>query len=199
MPARVVAVCRDTDHRFSKPAQAAITLVAGLGVEGDAHSGTTVKHRSRVRKDPAQPNLRQVHLIHSELFAQAAERGYALAPGDLGENITTAGLDLLVLPVGTRVRIGDAVLRVTGLRNPCQQINAFRPGLLRVVVGRPDGVRTDSEVRLGPTGGALTVDGQPVVRKAGIMAVVETGGVVRPGDVITVEIPAGPPHPLTPV
>ena len=174
MSAAVTAVSRDGEHRFSKPVVPAITLLAGLGVEGDAHAGTTVQHRSRVAVDPTQPNLRQVHLIHEELFAELAEAGFAVKPGDLGENVTTAGLDLLALPRGTLLRLGaDAVVEVTGLRNPCKQIDGFRTGLLKRVVGRD-------------SAGA-------VVRKAGIMGVVVSGGRVAPGDPIAVELPA-PPH-----
>lgn len=171
---RIVAVARDEGHRFSKPALPAIRLLAGLGVEGDAHCGETVKHRSRVRADPTQPNLRQVHLIHAELFDELARSGFSIRPGDMGENLTTRGIDLLGLPVGARLRLGgQAVIEVTGLRNPCTQIEAFRPGLLAAVLGR----RADGTL----------------VRKAGIMAIVRDGGVVRPGDAIEIALPA-PPH-----
>lgn len=171
---RIVAVARDEGHRFSKPVLPAIRLLAGLGVEGDAHCGETVKHRSRVRVDPTQPNLRQVHLIHAELFDELARSGFSIRPGDMGENLTTRGIDLLGLPVGARLRLGgQAVIEVTGLRNPCTQIEAFRPGLLAAVLGR----RAD----------------RTLVRKAGIMAIVRDGGVVRPGDAIEIALPA-PPH-----
>ncbi|WP_328911934.1 MULTISPECIES: MOSC domain-containing protein [unclassified Streptomyces] len=173
----VIAVSRDATHRFSKVNQNSIRLVAGLGVEGDAHLGVTVQHRSRVARDPTQPNLRQVHLIHSELFDELRTAGYEITPGDLGENVTTRGLDLLGLPVGTRLRIGaDALIEVTGLRNPCLQIEHFRSGLLRQVVGRDE------------TGA--------VVRKGGIMSVVLEGGDIRPGDPIAVILPAAPHRPL---
>ena len=175
--ARVVSVSSDDEHRFSKPRRDAITLVAGLGVEGDAHFGATVQHRSRVRRDPSQPNLRQVHLIHRELFAEVDAD---LTPGELGENITTEGLDLLDLPEGAVLRLGtDAVVEVTGLRNPCVQIDRFEPGLLKQVVG------TDTEGR--------------TVRKTGVMGVVLVGGVVQPGDPISVELPDGALEPLEPV
>lgn len=175
--ATVVAVSRDGDHQFSKPQTQEILLLAGLGVHGDAHAGTTVRHRSRVAADPTQPNLRQVHLIHAELFAELDARGFAVHPGQLGENITTRNLDLLALPCGTQLRIGPkAVVEVTGLRNPCAQINAFQPGLLNAVLGR-DG------------------NGE-VVRKAGIMGIVVTGGRVAPGDGIVVCLPAEPHHAL---
>ncbi|MFJ4692959.1 MOSC domain-containing protein [Streptomyces sp. NPDC088766] len=176
MNGTVTAVSSNGEHSFTKPNRDSITLLAGLGVEGDVHAGVTVKHRSRVAQDPTQPNLRQVHLIHEELFAEVGAAGFTVAPGDLGENITTRGIDLLGLPVGTLLRIGEAVLEVTGLRNPCLQIDNFEEGLLKQVVGR-DGA------------GA-------VVRKAGIMSVVKDGGAVRPGDVITAELPTGPHRPL---
>ena len=176
----VVAVSRDRDHRFSKPLVDEVVLVAGWGIEGDAHAGTTVQHRSRVARDPSQPNLRQVHLIHAELFDEVADAGFAVAAGQMGENVTTRGVDLLALPQDTLLHLGDeACVRVTGLRNPCQQINGFEPGLLRAVLGRDE-------------------DGT-VVRKGGVMSVVVTGGTVRPGDPIRVELPAGAPQPLQPV
>lgn len=173
----VTAVSSNAEYSFSKPNRASITLLAGLGVEGDVHAGVTVKHRSRVAQDPTQPNLRQVHLMHEELFDELGEQGFDVAPGELGENITTRGIELLGLPVGTLLRLGDeAVVEVTGLRNPCLQIDAFQAGLLKKVVGRDEAGN--------------------VVRKGGIMSVVRTGGVVRPGDPITVELPAEPHRPL---
>jgi MOSC domain-containing protein YiiM len=180
MPPSVIAVSSSPTHRFSKQVLPEIVLVAGHGVEGDAHAGVTVKHRSRVAKDPSRPNLRQVHLMHSELFAAIAESGIAVRPGEMGENITTIGLDILALPTGTRLRIGaDAVVEITGLRNPCAQIEAFAPGLLaQVVERRPDGA---------------------LVRKAGVMGVVLAGGTVRSGDPISVELPAEPHVALAPV
>ncbi len=154
-----------------------IRLLAGLGVEGDAHSGTTVKHRSRVAVDPTQPNLRQVHLLHAELFDEVATGGFALRPGDLGENITTRGIDLLGLPRGTRLHIGaSAIVEVTGLRNPCIQIDRFQPGLLAAVLDR------DSRGR--------------IIRKAGIMGVVVAAGDVSAGDSIGIELPPLPHHAL---
>jgi MOSC domain-containing protein YiiM len=180
MGAIVTAVSRSAAHRFSKPNKGAIRLLAGLGVEGDAHAGATVKHRSRVARDPAQPNLRQVHLIHAELHDELLAAGFAVSPGAMGENVTTRGLDLLALPTGTRLRLGaDAVVEVTGLRNPCRQLDRFRPGLMAAVLDR------DAEGRL--------------VRKAGIMGVVLAGGAVRPGDAVRVELPPGPHRPLLPV
>ena len=174
---RVIALARDGDHRFSKCSAPQLRLIAGQGVEGDAHCGATVKHRSRVAVDPTQPNLRQVHLIHAELFAELAARGFAVSAGELGENITTQDIDLLALPRGTVLRIGEeAQLEVTGLRNPCGQIERFQPGLLAAVLDR------------GPGG--------EVIRKAGIMAVVRTGGLVQCGDAIVIELPELPHLPL---
>ncbi|MFI6931861.1 MOSC domain-containing protein [Streptomyces sp. NPDC050287] len=173
MNAIVTAVSSNGAYSFTKPNRDSVTLLAGLGVEGDVHAGVTVKHRSRVARDPTQPNLRQVHLIHEELFAELGEEGFAVKPGELGENITTRGIDLLGLPVGALLRVGDeAVLEVTGLRNPCLQIDSFQKGLLSQVVGRDDAGN--------------------IVRKAGIMSIVKEGGTVRPGDTIRTELPSGP-------
>ncbi|MET8628848.1 MOSC domain-containing protein [Kitasatospora sp. NPDC004669] len=177
MGGTVVAVSSNAEYSFSKPNREGITLLAGFGVEGDVHAGATVKHRSRVAQDPTQPNLRQVHLIHRELLTELGESGYGVAPGALGENITTEGLDLLGLPVGAVLRIGpEAEVEITGLRNPCAQIDDYRSGLLKQVVGRAE-------------------DGT-IVRRAGIMGVVRAGGPVGPGDTITVELPAAPHRPL---
>jgi MOSC domain len=177
MQGEIIAVSRNGEHKFTKSNQAAIELVAGLGVRGDAHSGATVKHRVRVREDATRPNLRQVHLIHSELFEELAAAGYDLFPGAIGENVTTRGLKLLDLPTGTRLHLGSsAIVEVTGLRNPCRQIDAFRPGLMSAVLERdPDG-----SVRI----------------KSGIMGIVLQGGEVRPGDIIRAELPDGPHRPL---
>ncbi len=167
-------------HGFSKEPVRTIRLVAGYGVAGDAHAGASVKHRSRVARDATQPNRRQVHLIHGELFAELAEQGLSVAAGDLGENITTQGIDLLALPRGTRLRIGgSAVVVVTGLRNPCSQLDTFRPGLMAALIGKD-------------------ANGQ-IVRKAGIMGIVVLGGEVRPGDQITPDFPATPHERLQPV
>jgi len=180
MNAVVTAVSRSARHTFSKPTQLSIRLVTGLGVEGDAHLGETVKHRSRVRKNPLAPNLRQVHLLHEELFAELRERGFDVAAGAIGENVTTRGLDLLALPAGTRLRLGgDAVIEVTGLRNPCSQLDDFQPGLMAATLER-------------------AADGR-LLRKSGVMAIVLAGGDVRPGDAIAVELPPGEPRPLEPV
>ena len=177
MDGSVTAVSRSGEHGFSKFTRPSIRLLAGLGVEGDAHLGVTVQHLSRVQQDPTQPNLRQVHLIAEELLEEVRAKGYDVSPGRLGENVTTTGIDLLALPTGSRLRLGaEAVVEVTGLRNPCLQIDNFRPGLLKEVVGRDEAGN--------------------VIRKAGIMAVVVDGGEVRPGDPVTVELPAGPHRPL---
>jgi MOSC domain-containing protein YiiM len=176
----VAAVAQCGTHRFSKPTADAIQLVEGLGVEGDAHFGATVKHRSRVRRDPTQPNLRQVHLIHGELHDELRSRGFPVSPGDMGENVTTRGLDILALPAGTRLRLGSvATIEITGLRNPCSQLDGFMPGLMAATLDRD----TDGNL----------------IRKAGIMASVVIGGEVRPGDPIAVALPREPHRPLAPV
>lgn len=173
MAAHVLALSRSTTHSFSKPGVPSLSLLTGLGSEGDAHQGVLVKHRSRVAQNPNQPNLRQVHLIHAELLDELADKGFLIAPGELGENITTRGVQLLDLPEGTRLAVGgQAVIEVTGLRNPCKQIEAFRPGLLAAVLGRD-------------------VDGG-IVRKTGVMGIVLAGGMIRQGDEIGVELPAWP-------
>lgn len=176
----VTAVARSATHTLSKPNATSIRLLAGLGVESDAHLGVTVKHRSRVARDPSQPNLRQVHLIHSELFAELHAAGFKITAGQMGENVTTSGLDLLALPVGTRLHLGDAaVVEVTGLRNPCAQLDRIHPGLMKATLDRD-------------TAGNL-------IRKAGIMGIVLVGGEVRPGDPIEAELPPLPHQPLIPV
>jgi MOSC domain-containing protein YiiM len=173
MPSIVVALATSVGHSFSKRSVDAVRLIAGIGVEGDAHAGATVKHRSRVAVDPTQPNLRQVHLIHAELLDELRARGFGISAGDLGENVLTRGIALLDLPVGACLRLGaEAVVEITGLRNPCAQIEQFRPGLLAAVLDR------DAE------GG--------LVRKSGIMGVVRSGGAVRVGDAIDVTLPALP-------
>lgn len=174
MGALVLAVHRDDRHRFSKRASERIHLLRGLGVEGDAHCGATVQHRSRVAQDPHQPNLRQVHLIHAELFDELSAKGFSVQPGELGENITTRAIDLLALPVGTELHIGaEAVLTLTGLRNPCSQIERFHAGLLSAVLEH------DTDGRL--------------IRKAGVMAVVNRPGWIAPNDPIAILLPT-PPH-----
>ena len=168
-----MAVARNPEHGFSKAPESSIRLIEGLGVEGDAHAGITVKRRSRVARNPTQPNLRQVHLIQSEVLEALRSGGFHVAAGSLGENVTTSGIDLLGLPVGSLLRIGEsAVVRLTGLRNPCSQIEDFHEGLLAAVIERD-------------TAGH-------VVRKTGVMSVVVAGGVVRPGDTVRVELPLEP-------
>lgn len=176
----VIAVSLDGAHRFSKDTRAEVRLLTGLGVEGDAHLGETVQHRSRVARDPSQPNLRQVHLMHAELFDELAAKGFTVRPGEMGENVTTQGVDLLGLPTGTRLRLGaTALIEITGLRNPCSQLDGLQPGLMKAVLDRD-------------------ADGN-LIRKAGVMAIVLADGIVRPGDVIAVELPAAPHQPLVPV
>jgi len=173
----VVAVSRDSEHRFSKAIADEITLRKGFGVEGDTHAGVTVQHRSRVAVDPTQPNLRQVHVIHAELHDDLRAQGFAVEAGQMGENVTTRGLDLLALPAGTLLRLGpDAVVEVTGLRNPCNQINDFRSGMLKAVLDKDE-------------------QGH-VIRKAGIMAIVVRSGSVKTGDPIRVDLPDQPHRPL---
>ncbi len=180
MNGRVVAVSLSPAHTMSKSNGDEIRLVAGLGVAGDAHSGGTVQHRSRVAQDPSQPNLRQVHLIHSELHAELRQRGFPIVSGQMGENITTAGIDLLGLPTGTLLRVGDeVVIEITGLRNPCAQLETIQKGLMKAVLDR------DEHGNL--------------IRKAGIMGVVVSGGIVHPDDAIHVEFPDGEHRPLEPV
>ena len=170
----VVAVSRSPGHTMAKPNVDAITLLEGLGVEGDAHCGVTVKHRSRVARDPTQSNLRQVHLVHAELHDELRAAGFDVVPGRMGENVTTRGIDLLGLPVGARLRLGaDAVVEITGLRNPCGQLDGIQPGLRSATIERGAG----DEI---------------VERRAGIMGIVIAGGVVRRGDAIAVDLPAAP-------
>lgn len=177
MSAIVVGVSRNSEYSFTKPSRAVIRLLAGLGVEDDVHAGTLVKHRSRIARDPTKPNLRQVHLMPQELFTDLARAGFTVRAGDLGENITTSGIDLLGLPTSTLLQIGaEAIVQVTGLRNPCKQINGFQHGLLKQVVFRDDAGN--------------------IVRLTGIMGVVMRGGEVRPGDPIGITLPPAPHRPL---
>jgi MOSC domain-containing protein YiiM len=177
---KVEAVSTGAIHGIGKENTGAIRLIAGLGVDGDIHAGKTVKHRSRVRKDPHQPNLRQVHLIHTELHDELADQGFDVRPGQMGENVTTSGVELLALPTGARLRLGsDAVVEVTGLRNPCSQLDEIAPGLMKAVLARGSNLE--------------------VIRKSGVMGVVLQDGEVRPGDPIEVELPAEPHVPLSPV
>lgn len=176
MTPEIVAVCCAAENGFTKPTRDRIDLVAGLGVAGDAHNGKTVQHLYLMKKDATAPNLRQVHLMHAELFDELADRGFAVRPGDIGENITTRGVDLLALPVGTRLTFGEASIELTGRRTPCVQIDRFQKGLMKALIDKDDA-------------------GQPVF-KAGVMAIVLQGGAVRPGDRIAVTLPDGPHRPL---
>jgi MOSC domain-containing protein YiiM len=180
MGAIVVAVSRSPRHRLHKAPADAIRLIEGIGVEGDAHAGETVQHRSRKRWRPRDPNLRQVHLIAAELFEELSGSGFAIAPGEMGENVTTHGIDLLALPRGARLRLGDeAVVEVTGLRNPCVQLDRWQDGLMEATLER-------------------TPDGE-LIRRAGVMGVVVAGGDVRPDDPVATELPSEPHEPLKPV
>ena len=172
----VVAVSTNSSHSFSKSNRAQIKLLAGLEVEEDAHCGHLVQHRSRVAKDPTQPNLRQVHLIHAELHEELNNAGFNVSPGQMGENITTRGIDLLKLPTHTRLHIREAIIQVTGLRNPCAQLDNFKPGLMAAVLDKDENGH--------------------LIRKAGIMGVVIAGGTISAGDSIEVELPPHPHHPL---
>jgi MOSC domain-containing protein YiiM len=176
----VAAVAARKAHRISKDAQLSIRLIAGQGVAGDAHCGQTVKHRSRVAKDPHQPNLRQVHLVQGELLDALSGSGLQILPAAMGENILTKGIDLLAMPEGTRLKIGlQAVVELTGLRNPCNQLNRLVPGLMAALIEQaPDG---------------------SLIRKAGVMGVVLQGGDVWPGDSIEITLPVSPHRPLQPV
>ncbi len=176
----VTAVWSAADHNMAKDPHPSIQLIAGIGVEGDAHAGQTVQHLSRVAKDPTQPNLRQIHLIHGELHDELQMRGFSVVAGQMGENITTRNIDLLGLPRGARLQIGaEAEIEVTGLRNPCHQLNKIEPGLMDATLDR------------APEGG--------LIRKAGVMAIVLSGGQIRPDDTISVTLPKEPHRPLKPV
>jgi len=180
MTAFVTAVSRDSEHNLSKPNRDSILLLAGLGIEGDAHMGRTVQHVSRTAREPELPNLRQVHLIHAELHDELHAAGFDLAAGQMGENITTRGVDLLALPRGARLYLGaTAIVEVTGLRTPCSQLDRLQPGLMAATLAH------DAQGNL--------------IRKAGIMSIVIESGEVRSGDSIRVELPVGPHEPLGPV
>ena len=179
MTGTVIAVAASPKHTMSKPVRGRVRLIEGHGIEGDAHMGTTVKHRSRVRVDPTAANLRQVHLMHAELFDELRTKDFDIGPGQMGENITTRGIDLLALPRGTRLHIGNAVIELTGLRNPCTQLDGIQPGLMEAVLERH------------PERG--------LIRKAGVMAVVLESGDVSVGDEVRVTLPASNHEPLKPV
>lgn len=171
---RVVSLSRSAAHTFTKAPCTMLRLITGLGVAGDAHAGSTVKHRSRVARDPTQPNLRQVHVIPSELLVELSRQGFDIRPGDIGENVLTAGIDLFALPRGTLLRLGaDAEIEITGLRNPCHQLDGFRAGLMQALLPRDEN-------------GKVTLRG-------GIMAVVVRGGTVHIDDAVAVTLPT-PPH-----
>lgn len=180
MTPTIIGLACDSEHRFSKRPCATLRLIAGLGVEGDAHVGVLVQHLSRMAKQPTAPNLRQVHLIHAELFDELAVAGFSVGPAQLGENVTTRAFDLLGLSQGTRLKLGaEAVIEITGLRNPCHQINGLAPGLMQAVLD-------------------YAADGS-LIRKSGVMAVVITGGLVAVGDGIQLQsVPLGHIQ-LTPV
>ena len=176
----ITSVSQSAGHTFSKKNQDRIVLLAGIGVEGDAHMGEKVKHRSRVEKDPDQPNLRQVHLIHAELHDELRMKGFDVLAGQMGENVTTRGVDLLGLPTGTRLRLGSAaIVEITGLRNPCYQLDNFQNGLLKACVDKDE-------------------EGN-IIRKAGVMSIVLIGGEVCVGDSVRIELPPKPHQPLKPV
>ena len=178
--ATIISLASDGQHRFSKQLARSLTLLAGLGVSGDAHMGTRVQHLSRVKQNPNQPNLRQVHLIHAELFDELTAEGFAIEPGQMGENVTTRGIDLLGLSAGTRLRLGTvALIEITGLRNPCHQLNGLAPGLMAATLDR-------------------SAEGD-LIRKAGVMAVVITGGEIAVGDEISLESVPLVHEPLSPV
>jgi MOSC domain-containing protein YiiM len=171
--ASIIALSKSELHTFSKINCDKLLLLEGLGIDGDAHMGKTVKHRSRVKQDPNQPNLRQVHLIHSELFDEVAAKGYHVLPGQIGENITTRGIDLLSLPKGTILKIGsESLVEITGLRNPCSQLNTIKEGLMNAVLGKDD-------------------DGN-LILKAGIMGIVIKGGEIHVNDSIEILLPQQP-------
>ena len=173
----VFAICSSPKHGFSKQPQRSIRLLAGRGVEGDAHCGETVQHLYLKRRNPLAPNRMQVHLLQSELFDELAFVGYALTAGQLGENITTRGIGLLNLPQGTRLHLGgEAVVELTGLRTPCKLIEDFKPGLLKQVISRDAANK--------------------VLAKAGVMAIVLHGGDVHERSPIRVEYPAARHVPL---
>jgi MOSC domain-containing protein YiiM len=171
----VVAVASKEKHEFSKRTRHAITLVEDHGVEGDVHAGRVIQHRYLAKKMPVMPNNRQVHLIASELFTELGLSGFNVSPGELGENITTAGLDLTNLPLGTRLRLGSsAVVEITGLRTPCSLIDRFQKGLKRAMIMKHE---------------------QPRFR-CGVLGVAKATGKIAPGDPIIVELPSFSLQPL---
>ena len=175
----VIAVASDKKHNIVKPIRESITLIAEWGIEGDAHAGKTVQHRYDKRRNPDAPNLRQVHLMHAELLDRLAELGMTVQPGQMGENITTRGIDLLNLPRGTQLKIGEALIEITGLRNPCKYLNQIAPGLMKACVAKHDD-------------GAL-------FPQSGVMGIIRSGGDIRAGDTIQIVTPPEPHDRLKPV
>lgn len=175
----VIAVASDSKHNIIKPIRESVRLIAGWGVEGDAHAGKTVQHRYDKRRNPDAPNLRQVHLMHSELFDQVSGLGLSVKPGQMGENITTRHIDILNLPRGTQLRIGEAVIEITGLRNPCKYLNQIAPGLLKACLGKHE-------------------DGTNFPH-SGVMGVILADGEVKAGDEIHIITPPKPHERLKPV
>jgi len=175
----VIAVCSDSAHNIIKPVRESIALITGHGVEGDAHAGKTVQHRSDKRRNPDAPNLRQIHLMHAELFDCVAELGLKVMPGQMGENITTRDIDILGLPRGTQLKMGEAVIEITGLRNPCKYLNDIAPGLMKACLARHE-------------------DGT-LFPQSGVMGIIISGGEVRAGDTIEIILPPAPHERLTPV
>jgi len=172
----VMSVNQAARHDVRKTPVAALHLRSGLGADGDAHYGATVQHRYDRRRDPSRLNLRQVHLIGAELLEELGRAGYRIAPGDLGENITTADIDLASLPAATRLHIGSsAVLELTGLREPCVLLDRIAPGLRLAACGE----------RSGET-----------ILRHGAMAIVVAGGEVRAGDAIEISLPPSPHRPM---
>lgn len=170
--AKVIALSKSASHTLKKENYNSLELLKGLGVNGDAHMGKNVKHRSRVARNPYQLNLRQVHLIHGELLEELKTNGYHIIPGQMGENITTSGIDLLSLPKDTILKIGVSSIQITGLRNPCYQLDGIQPGLMKAVLDKD-------------------ADGN-LIRKAGVMAIVLEGGTIETGDEISIEYPEKP-------
>ncbi len=176
----IIALSKSPFHTFTKTPEHSVRLLEGLGVDGDTHSGKTDQHRSHAARNPNAPNLRQVHLIHSELHDELREKGFKVGPGQMGENITTRGVDLLSLPAGTRLHLGKhAIVELTGLRNPCKQLNTIQDKLMQATIEKK-------------------ADGT-ILRKSGVMSIVIAGGDVFLNDAIRVELPAEPHRAMEPV
>jgi MOSC domain-containing protein YiiM len=180
MTPQVTSVSLNPLHTFSKRPVPEIRILAHHGVEGDAHAGEKVQHLYRVRKNPNAPNLCQVHLIAEEFLEELRTQNFPIEPGQLGENIIVRSLDLCSLSVGATLRLGsDALIEITGLRDPCNQLNTLRPGLMKACLAR-------------------SLDGT-LIRKAGVMAIALVSGSVRPGDPIHLTLPPHPHRPMGPV